>query len=158
MNYKPFCRPAPRLILLFILALIFTCCTDEKSKGRNQPTVMKETELKSVEVISTGGELGFYAHLSIDTDSTHYKQTVAANPADNSEYHKQTDLQDWKNLATKVDLTTFKAAKEGKSVQPVDGIDTKVVIVSNTDTISKMNAYNNSVWRDVVEQLYHRQE
>lgn len=158
MNYKSFCRPAPRLILLFILALIFICCTDEKSKGRNQLTVMKETELKSVEVISTGGELGFYAHLSIDKDSTHYKQTVATNPADNSEYHKQTDLQDWKNLTIKINLTTFKTAKEGKSVQPVDGIDTKVVIVSNTDTISKMNAFNNSVWKDVVEQLYHRQE
>ncbi|ULT24519.1 hypothetical protein KUH03_37095 [Sphingobacterium sp. E70] len=44
--------------------------------------------------------------------------------------------------------------EEGKSVQPVDGVDTQIIIISDVDTISKMNAYNNKIWKSIVEHVY----
>jgi len=140
---------------LVILSLFLISCTETKNKTSNAPRVMKDVVIKSIEVINTGGQLGFHSSMFIDKDSTHYRQTVAANLANNSEYHKRTVPQDWENLTAKINLAEFRSSKEGRSVQPVDGIDTKIIIVSNTDTISKMNAYNNRVWKSIVEYVYH---
>ncbi|MNX44049.1 hypothetical protein D3C86_745280 [compost metagenome] len=62
--------------------------------------------------------------------------------------------QDWEALITQINLGEFRSSEEGKSVQPVDGVDTQIIIVSDVDTISKMNAYNNKIWKSIVEHVY----
>ncbi|WP_104382137.1 hypothetical protein [Sphingobacterium sp. HMA12] len=138
-----------------VLSLSLLGCTDGSHKTPNQPKAMEDVEIKSVEILSSGGELGYHTRILINKDSTHYKQTVAANPGNNSEYHKKTSPQDWKILIAKIDLVEFKASEEGKSVQPVDGIDTKISIVSNRDTTSKVNAYHSTVWKKIFEYVYY---
>ncbi|MEI2273495.1 hypothetical protein OHD16_15205 [Sphingobacterium sp. ML3W] len=140
---------------LVVLSLFLIGCTETKNKTSNSPGVMKDVVIKSIEVINTGGQLGFHSCIFIDKDSTHYRQTVAANPANNSEYHKKTVSQDWEDLTAKINLAEFRSSEEGKSVQPVDGIDTQVIVVSDAGTISKMNAYNNKIWKSIVEYVYH---
>lgn len=139
---------------LVILSLFLISCTNNKNRTVNQPVVMKDGGIKSIEIISSGGQLGSHSRMLIDKDSTHYRLTVAANPADNSEYHKKTVPQDWEALITQINLGEFRSSEEGKSVQPVDGVDTQIIIVSDVDTISKMNAYNNKIWKSVVEHVY----
>lgn len=140
---------------LVVLSLFLISCTNNTKRTVNQPVVTKDLGIKSIEIISSGGQLGSHSRMLIDKDSTHYRLTVAANPADNSEYHKKTVSQDWEDLTAQINLAEFRSSKEGKSVQPVDGVDTQVIIVSDADTISKMNAYNNRVWKSIVEYIYH---
>jgi len=139
---------------LVILSLFLISCTNNKNRTVNQPTITKDVDIKSIEIISSGGQLGSHTRMLIDKDSTHYRLTVAANPADNSEYHKKTVPQDWEALITQINLGEFRSSEEGKSVQPVDGVDTQIIIVSDVDTISKMNAYNNKIWKSIVEHVY----
>ncbi|MDF2476573.1 MAG: hypothetical protein K0S24_2056 [Sphingobacterium sp.] len=139
---------------LTVLSLFLLSCADSNNHKTAQPKVMKNIEIQSVEIMCAGGQLGYSSRMFIDEDSTHYKQTVAANPEKNSEYHKKTVPQDWHNLIAKINLVAFRSSKEGKSVQRMDGIDINIIVASNSDTISKMNAYNNSEWKYIVEHVY----
>lgn len=139
---------------LTILSLFLLSCADSNNYKTAQPKVMKNIEIQSVEIMCAGGQLGYSSRMLIAEDSTHYKQTVAANPEKNSEYRKKTVSQDWNNLIANINLVAFKSAKGGKSVQSMDGIDIKIIVVSNSDTISKMNAYNNNEWKYIVEHVY----
>jgi len=139
---------------IVVLFLFLISCTNNKNRTVNQPTITKDVDIKSIEIISSGGQLGSHTRMLIDKDSTHYRLTVAANPADNSEYSKKTVPRDWEDLTAQINLVEFRSSEEGKSVQPVDGIDTQIIIVSDVDTISKMNAYNNRVWKSIVEHVY----
>lgn len=139
---------------LTVLSFFLLRCADSNNHKTAQPKNMENIEIRSVEIMCAGGQLGYSSRMLIDKDSTHYKQTVAVNPEKNSEYHKKTVSQDWSNLIANIDLVAFKSAKEGKSVQAMDGIDIKIIVVSNSDTISKMNAYNNSEWKYIVEHVY----
>lgn len=139
---------------LTVLSLFLLSCADSNNHKTAQPKVMKNIEIQSVEIMCAGGQLGYSSRMLIDEDSTHYKQTVAANPEKNSEYHKKTVPQDWHNLIAKINLVAFRSSKEGKSVQRMDGIDINIIVASNSDTISKINAYNNSEWKYIVEHVY----
>ncbi|RKE56314.1 hypothetical protein [Sphingobacterium detergens] len=143
---------------LVILSLFLIGCTETKNKTSNSHGVMKDVVIKSIEVINTGGQLGSHSRMLIDRDSTHYRLTVAANPADNSEYHKKTVPKDWKDLTAQINLAEFRSSEEGKSIQPVDGVDTQIIIISDVDTISKMNAYNNKIWKSIVEHVYQHKK
>ncbi|WP_160139983.1 hypothetical protein [Chryseobacterium sp. c4a] len=141
--------------LMILSLLILISCKENKSKTDHN--IMEHTEtIQSVKMVSAGGELGFSSSTLIDKDSIHYSRTVAANEAENLTYSRKVKTEDWKNLVATTDQKLFRAAKEGKSVQPVDGIDTKIIITTSTGGISKMNAYDNPVWkniRDLVDQL-----
>lgn len=134
--------------------MIFISCQENKSKTDQSNTIHTET-IQSIKAISAGGEMGFFSSTSINKDSIHYSRTVAANEAENFTYSRKVKPEDWKNLVDKVDQKLFGAIKEGKSVQPVDGIDTKIIITTTTGDISKMNAYDDSAWksiRDIIDQ------
>ncbi|WP_347220157.1 hypothetical protein [Chryseobacterium sp.] len=60
---------------------------------------------------------------------------------------------DWKNIVNTIDINTFRNVKEGKSMQPIDGFDTKIIIISNAHTVSKMNAYKNLIWKNILENI-----
>ncbi|BAP32509.1 uncharacterized protein CHSO_3472 [Chryseobacterium sp. StRB126] len=107
----------------------------------------------SVKVVSAGGELEFSSSTVIDKDSMHYHRTVAANEADNMAYNRKVKPEDWKNLVDKIDLKMFGAAKEGHSVQPVDGIDTKIIVTTGAGDISKMNAHDDPEWKKILDDV-----
>lgn len=135
-------------MLLSLFLLVY--CKENKS-SKDQTAVVSPEQIQSVKVMSAGGELGFSSSTSINKDSIHYSRTVAANEADNLVYSKKMKSGDWKNLIDKVDMKLFGAAKEEQSVQPVDGIDRKIIVTTNAGEISKMNAYNDPAWKKILD-------
>lgn len=144
------------LTVLMISSIITLAgCKENKQKADQHSTVHTEA-IESVKVISAGGAMGFSSSTLIDKDSIHYSRTVAANEAENFSYHKKVKPEDWKKLVGAIDQKLFAAAKEGKSVQPVDGIDTQIIVTTSTGDISKMNAYDVPTWkgiRDLADQF-----
>lgn len=135
--------------LMALLILIFIGCKENKNSKDHDVNTNSEL-IQSVEVVSAGGELGFSSKTSIDKDSIHYDRTVAANPSDSLSYNRKMKSEDWKNLEDRIDLKMFGATKEGPSVQPVDGIDTRIIITTSAGEISKMNAQNNPQWKNIL--------
>lgn len=141
------------LMILFIFTLVG--CKENKRKPE-QNTAAHTDEVQSVKVASAGGALGFSSSTLIDKDSIHYSRTVATNEAENLSYSRKVKPEDWKNLVDAIDQKMFGAAKEGHSVQPVDGIDTRIIVTISGIDISKMNAYDDPAWkriRDLADQL-----
>ncbi|WP_336959151.1 hypothetical protein [Chryseobacterium contaminans] len=138
------------LMMLSIITLV-NCKENKTNSGQNTMTNIEQVQ--SVKVVSAGGALGFSSSTVIDKDSIHYNRTVAANEADNLIYNRKMKPEDWERLADKIDIKIFGAATEGKSVQPVDGIDTKIIITTSAGNISKMNAYDNPVWKRIRDEV-----
>lgn len=141
-------------LLMILSVFTFLNCKEDKRKTEKE-SIVDIPEIQSVKVVSAGGELGFSSRTVINKDSIHYSRTMAANEANNMEYSKKLKPEDWKNLVDKIDVKMFGAAKEGHSVQPVDGIDISIIVTISASDISKMNAYNDPAWkriRDIVDQ------
>lgn len=144
------------LTMMMISSLItLVCCQENKPKTDQNNTVHPEA-IQSVKVVSAGGALGFSSSTLMDKDSIHYSRTVATNETENLSYSKKVKPEDWKKLVDTIDQKLFKSVKEGHSVQPVDGIDTKIIVTTSTGAISKMNAYGDPAWkriRDLADQF-----
>ncbi|MCS4301064.1 hypothetical protein [Chryseobacterium sp. BIGb0232] len=143
--------------ILIIILLVFVSCKENKSKTDDNIMVHTET-IQSVKMISAGGGLGFSSSTLIDKDSIHYRRTVAANEAENLTYSRDVKPEDWKKLVATIDQKLFRAVKEGKSVQPVDGIDTKIIVTTSAGDISKMNAYDDPAWKSIRDIIDHYNE
>ncbi|MGE8556622.1 MAG: hypothetical protein ACN6OB_22095 [Chryseobacterium jejuense] len=139
--------------MLMILSIFtFIGCKEDKSTSQ-QNMIVHATTIQSVKVVSAGGGLGFSSSTVIDKDSIHYSRTMAANEANNMKYNRKLKSEDWKNLVDKIDLKMFGAAKEGHNVQPVDGIDTKIILTTSAGDISKMNAHNDPGWKKILDDV-----
>lgn len=144
---------AMNLLMILSVFTFISCKQDKRNTEKNN--IVDILEIQSVKVVSAGGELGFSSSTVISKDSIHNSRTMAANEANNMEYRKKLKPEDWKNLVDNIDVKMFGAAKEGHSVQPVDGIDTKIIITTSAGDISKMNAHNDPEWEkilDIIEQ------
>lgn len=139
---------------MLIILPVFILIGCKENKRTSQQNMMVHTEtIQAVKVFSAGGELGFSSNTVINKDSIHYTRTMAANEANNRSYSRKVKPEDWKNLVDKIDLKMFGGVKEGYSVQPVDGIDTKIIITTSAGEISKMNAHNDPEWRKILDDV-----
>lgn len=50
-----------------------------------------------------------------------------------------------------IDIEDFKNAVEGKSVQPVDGVDQIIILKLDGKDISKRNAHDNKTWNKILQ-------
>ena len=50
-----------------------------------------------------------------------------------------------------IDIEDFKNAVEGKSVQPVDGVDQTIILKLEGKDISKRNAHDNKTWNKILQ-------
>lgn len=139
---------------LIVLSLFTFVGCKEGKKNTGQAVVVNAEHIKSIEVVAAGGEMGFYSSILMDKDSIHYQRTIAVNEAENLKYSKRTKPEDWKNLVGKINLDAFKMVKEGRSIQPVDGVDTKIIITNDKENVSKMNAQDNPVWQNVLDDVH----
>lgn len=139
-------------LLMILSVFTFISCKQDK-RNAEQINKVDLLEIQSIKVVSAGGELGFSSSTVINKDSIYYSRTMAVNEANNMEYSKKLKPEDWKNLVDKIDVKMFGAAKEGHSVQPVDGIDTKITITTTAGGISKMNAHNDPEWRKIQDRM-----
>lgn len=142
------------LSMLMILSVFTFISCKENKRNTEQNTAVHTEQVQSVKMTSAGGQLGFSSTTLIDKDSIHYNRKMAANEANNLSYSRKIKPEDWKNLIDAIDQKMFGAAKEGHGVQPIDGIDTRIIVTTTAGDISKMNAYDDPAWksiRDIVD-------
>ncbi|MGE8553374.1 MAG: hypothetical protein ACN6OB_05470 [Chryseobacterium jejuense] len=144
--------------LIAVSLLVFIGCHKKENNKLNQHNPAQSEEIRSLEVINFGGKFGVYSRISINHDSVHYSHKINTEPH-KMEFSQKIKAEDWKNIINKIDLNAFRNVTEGKSLQPMDGIDTKIMIISNKDTLSKINAYDNPIWKSILENVhqYHQE-
>jgi len=113
----------------------------------------KNEEIKAITIISSGGQMGYSSFFKITKDSIKFSSYLAVDTTQNTTSNKRINPQDWNDIIAGIDLENFKNATNGHSVQPVDGIDTEILVNTNNGEISKMNAYDNEMWNCIQEKL-----
>lgn len=132
---------------------MFIACSKKENKKAGQSGSTNIEQIRSVEVVNFGGGLSVYSSTLINQDSLYYQHRMATVESHDIKFSRKINPEDWRNIVAKINLNTFRKVKEGKTMQPVDGIDTKIVIISNKDTISKMNGYDQYVWKNILDEV-----
>lgn len=138
-----------KLIIIFLLSLIG--CNKNNKPSQHNP--IHTEEIRSLEVVNFGGKFGVHSSTLINHDSVHFRHKINRE-SHNLEFSRKIKPEDWKNLVAEINLNDFRNMKEGKSMQPIDGIDSKIVMITNTDTISKMNGYDHPVWENILNHVF----
>lgn len=108
-----------------------------------------KTAIKSIEVVTQGGQMGYYASCKITKDSVVHTSGRAMDSTRNTAGARATSPSEWQLLTESINLTEFKEAKDGESFLPVDGTDTKVILTTELGEISKTNAAGNAIWTGI---------
>ena len=129
---------------LFPLSLFFCW-----SCGEATPPLQKFPEPERIEAVerrSDGGDMGYASWLRITRDSVLYWNNTVMSPENDDSFRRANTPEAWQALTADLNLDSFRAAAGGQSVQPVDGIDTEIVVFTNKDTIAKTNAARSPEW------------
>ena len=124
----------------FVLGLLADQIIPHNNKGTPTATIQK------IEVVTQGGQLGYYASCTITKDSVIHHSQMAVDTTQNTYTARTTNTAEWQLLEQSINLEEFKAAQNGESRMPVDGTDTEVAITTNNETISKTNAAGSATW------------
>lgn len=111
-------------------------------------------KIKSIEETSAGGEMGSFQSIFITKDSIISEMGNAYLEQDTS-LKAVLKAEEWKDLLQKIDLKDFRALKDGPSLQPADGMDTQITIITSKDTLQKMNASPSKKWYKYVDAIEH---
>lgn len=141
-----------KLLLLSFLFLIN--CGEKKpastSPKENPESVQKET-IKSIEINSAGGQLGYVSHFVISKDSVIFQSDMTASENKKIESKKTIAPAEVEEIFQNIDIEDFKKAIEKESKQPVDGVDQTIILKIDGKEISKMNAYENNTWTKILQ-------
>lgn len=121
---------------------LYSCSTNSQP-----PDTQPQSEnIRSVNVSSAGGQLGFGSFLHITPDSVYYLRHVNMAPEQNDSFSRANTPESWQALVNDLNLDSLRNAKDGPSVQPVDGIDTQITVYTDRDSVTKTNAHESPEW------------
>lgn len=141
-----------KIFFLVALLLLGSCAADTPPAAPpDMPQRLQTARILAVEVTNSGGMQGHYSHFRYTPDSVLFVRLVSAAPENDDSFRRANTPEAWQELAGALNLEGFRAAVEGESVQPVDGVDTEIAILTNKDTITKRNAYENPEWNHVLQ-------
>ncbi|KFF02813.1 hypothetical protein [Chryseobacterium luteum] len=145
-----------KYIKILILSTSYFCALSLQSCNKTpQKTSVKvaKNEIKEVSMSTFGGRSTIRSSTyQITKDSIRYS-LLAVDSTQNVHKSYINKNQDWKNLVNKIDLNQFRNLKDGNSHLAYDGNDTEITVVTDHETITKLNAENNKSWDNIVKFL-----
>ena len=141
-----------KLFLLSFLLLIN--CGEKKptaTSPKEKPESLQKENIKSIEINSAGGQLGYVSHFKISKDSIIFQSDMTAIANKKTESKKGIENAESEKIFKNIDIEDFKKAIETESKLPVDGVDQTIILKTGEDEISKMNAYDNKTWNKILE-------
>ena len=140
--------------LLLVSFLLLISCGEKKptttSPKENSENVHKEN-IKSIEINSAGGQLGYVSHFIISKDSVIFQSDMTASENKKIESKKAIATAESEKIFNNIDIEDFKKAIEKESKQPVDGVDQTIILNLDGKKISKRNAHDNKTWNKILE-------
>jgi hypothetical protein len=130
------------LILLILSVFAFSCFKkDEKKKN--------EHKIKSILISTYGGEMGYSQSLKVTSDSLYFDLSLAIDSVKKRNETKLNKFYPLENFIDSNELLSFYKISSGKSRLPIDGTDTAIIIETEKNKYSVINAENNSDWRRI---------
>lgn len=127
--------------LLSALLFLYSCSNQPATTAKQEPE-----KIRTITFNNAGGQLGFSSHLVFTPDSVFYLRHIHMTPESNDSFRRANTSEAWQALTGDLQLDSFRNAVDGPSVQPVDGIDTEISILTTRDTITKTNARESGEW------------
>lgn len=136
------------ILYLSVLSILMNSCNNHT---QSTPRQLSHEEIEAVTIHTFGGMLGHTSILNITKDSVLFKRNTATNPESDSSYCHRNTKENWADLTSKINLGDFAAAKDERSHQPYDGLDTEITVKTNRREISRTNANQNKTWQRLAE-------
>ncbi len=135
---------------LYPFLLVLLGCTTSTPPAKNNSAPPAEAPaIQKIEVVTQGGERGYYAVCTFTPDSVFHKLRIAVDAAANEDAARPAGEGEWQLLLQNTDLAEFKAAQDGPSALPVDGTDTEITITTDKETVSRSNAIGSPTWNGI---------
>lgn len=107
----------------------------------------KENPTKSISIKNFGGHLGSSTSLKITKDSLYYSFNLEVGSVESKHIVKPNTSYKLEDIINPDQIINFSKLTDGKSRQPVDGIDTEITIETDKNKSSVMNAWDNEIWQ-----------
>jgi len=134
-----------RLSQIFIMMLFLTATSCMVKHTKDTPSNAK-VDVKEIVYTSFGGKSLNDSLQVVIKDNVLTYQIFAKDPAQSRRKEIALAKGEFHSLVQKIDIATFKEAKNGKSIQELDGPDKTLRIITPTTTIVKTNAFENKTW------------
>lgn len=143
------------IFIASVLILFSWSCKKPQTKtiSEIQPAQNKTT-IEEISVSTFGGRSTIKSATYVFTkDSIRYRLVAHDTTKNVITYFINTET-DWTALCAKIDLKRFKGIKNGKSIQPTDGNDTKISVTTESGKeYYKINGSKNEVWNNIRKEL-----
>ena len=140
--------------LLLASFLVLINCGEKNSTAtsqRGKPEKVQKEIIKSIEINSAGGQLGYVSHFIISKDSVIFQSDMTASENKKIESKKAIATAESEKIFNNIDIEDFKKAIEKESKQPVDGLDQTIILNLDGKDISKRNATDNKTWLEILQ-------
>ena len=140
--------------VLLVSFLLLLNCGEKNStttSQRGKPEKVQKENIKSIEINSAGGQLGYVSHFIISKDSVIFESDMTASENKKIESKKAIATAESEKIFNNIDIEDFKKAIEKESKQPVDGVDQTIILNLDGKEISKMNAHDNKTWLEILQ-------
>ena len=140
--------------LLLASFLVLINCGEKKPTAtfpKENPESTQTNIIKSIEINSAGGQLGYVSHFIISKDSVIFQSDMTASENKKIESKKAIATAESEIMFNNIDIDDFKKAIEKESKQPVDGVDQTIILNLDGKEISKMNAHDNKTWLEILQ-------
>ncbi|KEY20175.1 hypothetical protein [Kaistella antarctica] len=140
--------------LLLVSFLLLNSCGEKNSTAtspKENPESVQKENIKSIEINSAGGQLGYVSHFIISKDSVIFQSDMMASENKKIESKKAIPNAESEKIFNYIDIENFKKAIEKESKQPVDGVDQTIILNLDGKDISKRNAYDNKTWNKILQ-------
>ena len=140
---------------LFLLSFLLLINCGEKKPTANSPKEkfenLQKENIKSIEIKSAGGQLGYVSHFILSKDSVVFQSDMTAVKNKKTESKNKIEDSESEKIFQNIDIEDFKKAVENESKLPVDRVDQTIILKTGEDEISKMNAFDNKTWNKILE-------
>lgn len=130
-------------ILLILIVFSFSCFQKNKESNTNN------NKIKSISILTYGGEMGYSQSLKLTKDSLHFSFNIAVDSTRKRNEKKLNKLYKLDDIVSLAEAMSFSKIVDGKSRLPVDGTDTKIIIETGEKEYSIINGDNNEIWRRI---------
>lgn len=130
-------------ILIFLLILFLQ--NGHKTTKNNDVVKASDNKITSVEWSNYGGQMGYQEHIIVTKDSIVRTLLVAMTDHKVKKIKYKNSGQDWEKLITSINLKDFRKIRNGKSYQPFDGTDEKILIKTKISADSIINGFDDKI-------------
>lgn len=137
-----------KMIAIFIITLSFLSCNADNKSRKND-----ETNIKSISCNTYGGMMGLSIQFKVTEDSLYYEYSTASDARKNVKSQKFNGKYQFTDIIKNNQIEGFSKIENGKSMLPIDGVDTEIIVQTGKRIDTVINGEKNMLFLQILMNL-----